>query len=183
MCCRSPYLRTGDARRTGARELGIGVLILVDELQEASTADLVAINTALHLGQAEVPLPLGSEVDVAIPASRAPAVVRDTARLPAAEGLRAPKTVVDGVARAVNDVVATERTYVCSMGSMQGNVHIHWHIASLPAGVRYREQYHALMAENGSFNNPHRNRRTRCSHPVCDARDVGRRTHSSKPAH
>lgn len=42
-----------------ARELGIGVLILVDELQEADAAELAAINTALHqLGQAEIPLPL-----------------------------------------------------------------------------------------------------------------------------
>jgi hypothetical protein len=42
-----------------ARELGIGVLILVDELQEAHVGELAAINTALHhLGQGEVPLPL-----------------------------------------------------------------------------------------------------------------------------
>lgn len=42
-----------------ARELGTGVLILVDGLQEAQAAELAAINTALHhLGQAEVPLPL-----------------------------------------------------------------------------------------------------------------------------
>lgn len=42
-----------------ARELGIGVLLLVDELQEASPADLVSMNTAIHqLGQAESPLPV-----------------------------------------------------------------------------------------------------------------------------
>jgi hypothetical protein len=42
-----------------ARDLGIGVLILIDELQEANTEELVAINTALHhLGQGEEPLPL-----------------------------------------------------------------------------------------------------------------------------
>jgi hypothetical protein len=42
-----------------ARELGIGVLILVDELQEADPGELAAINTALHhLGQDETPLPL-----------------------------------------------------------------------------------------------------------------------------
>lgn len=41
------------------RDLGIGVLILVDELQEAHATELAAINTALHdLGQAEIPLPL-----------------------------------------------------------------------------------------------------------------------------
>jgi histidine triad (HIT) family protein/ATP adenylyltransferase len=33
---------------------------------------------------------------------------------------------------------------------MQGNAHIHWHIAPLPPGVPYQQQqYHALMAENG----------------------------------
>jgi len=42
-----------------ARELGIGVLVLVDELQEAKSAELAAVNTAVHhLGQASVPLPL-----------------------------------------------------------------------------------------------------------------------------
>lgn len=42
-----------------ARELGIGVLILVDELQEAGPQALTAINTAVHqLGQADRPLPL-----------------------------------------------------------------------------------------------------------------------------
>lgn len=42
-----------------ARDLGVGVLILVDELQEATPAELVAVNTAVHqLGQSEVALPL-----------------------------------------------------------------------------------------------------------------------------
>jgi AAA ATPase domain len=42
-----------------ARDLGIGVLVLVDELQEAAPADLMALNTAIHeLGQAESPLPV-----------------------------------------------------------------------------------------------------------------------------
>jgi len=42
-----------------ARDLGTGVLILIDELQEASGDELVAINTAIHeLGQADRPLPL-----------------------------------------------------------------------------------------------------------------------------
>jgi hypothetical protein len=41
-----------------SRDLGIGTLILVDELQEASPADLSAVNTAVHqMGQADVPLP------------------------------------------------------------------------------------------------------------------------------
>jgi hypothetical protein len=42
-----------------AREVGVGVLILVDELQEARPEELTAINTAIHyLGQADVPVPL-----------------------------------------------------------------------------------------------------------------------------
>lgn len=42
-----------------ALDLDVGVLILVDELQEAAAADLAALNTAVHeLGQADVPLPL-----------------------------------------------------------------------------------------------------------------------------
>ncbi|MFI9722081.1 hypothetical protein ACIHFE_20860 [Streptomyces sp. NPDC052396] len=36
-----------------------------------------------------------------------------------------------------------------SLGSQQGNAHLHWHIAGLPPGVPYeRQQYHALMTEN-----------------------------------
>jgi diadenosine tetraphosphate (Ap4A) HIT family hydrolase len=42
---------------------------------------------------------------------------------------------VHTVALAINHVVPTERTYVLSMGSMQGNSHIHWHVAPLPPGV------------------------------------------------
>lgn len=44
---------------TTSRDLGIGTLVLVDELQEASPAELTAVNTAVHqLGQEEVPLPV-----------------------------------------------------------------------------------------------------------------------------
>ena len=42
-----------------ARDLGIGALILVDELQDGEAADLRALTSALHrLGQASVPLPI-----------------------------------------------------------------------------------------------------------------------------
>jgi diadenosine tetraphosphate (Ap4A) HIT family hydrolase len=58
--------------------------------------------------------------------------------------------VVHRVARAVGAVVPTERMYCLSLGSQQGNAHLHWHIAPLPPGVPYeRQQYYALMAENG----------------------------------
>lgn len=60
------------------------------------------------------------------------------------------QTVVHRVAQAVSAAVPTERVYVLSLGSQQGNAHLHWHVAPLPPGVPYHEQqYHALMAENG----------------------------------
>ncbi|HEY9330937.1 MAG TPA: HIT family protein [Streptomyces sp.] len=54
------------------------------------------------------------------------------------------------IALAVEAVCGPERTYLYSLGSRQGNAHLHWHIAALPPGVPYREQqFHALMTENG----------------------------------
>jgi diadenosine tetraphosphate (Ap4A) HIT family hydrolase len=58
--------------------------------------------------------------------------------------------VVHRVARAVETVVPSERTYLLSLGSQQGNAHLHWHIAPLPPGTPFeRQQHHALMFENG----------------------------------
>jgi diadenosine tetraphosphate (Ap4A) HIT family hydrolase len=58
--------------------------------------------------------------------------------------------VVHRVARAITAVVPTERMYCLSLGSQQGNAHVHWHIAPLPPGVPYhQQQYRALMTENG----------------------------------
>ncbi|MEU0566711.1 HIT domain-containing protein [Nonomuraea sp. NPDC005983] len=58
--------------------------------------------------------------------------------------------VVRRVALALEASVPCERTYLLSLGSQQGNAHLHWHIAALPPGVPYeQQQYHALMAENG----------------------------------
>jgi len=58
--------------------------------------------------------------------------------------------VVYRVAKAVAMTVPTERIYSLSLGSQQGNAHLHWHIAPLPPGVPYhQQQFHALMAENG----------------------------------
>ena len=44
------------------------------------------------------------------------------------------------VGRAVQHVVPTERLYILSLGSQQGNRHVHWHVAPLPPGVPYLEQ-------------------------------------------
>jgi hypothetical protein len=39
-----------------------------------------------------------------------------------------------------------------SLGSRQGNAHVHWHIAPLPPGVPYEEQqYNALRAEHAGY--------------------------------
>jgi diadenosine tetraphosphate (Ap4A) HIT family hydrolase len=58
--------------------------------------------------------------------------------------------VVHDVAEALKATVPTERIYLLSLGSHQGNAHVHWHVAPLPPGVPYeRQQFHAVMAENG----------------------------------
>jgi diadenosine tetraphosphate (Ap4A) HIT family hydrolase len=62
---------------------------------------------------------------------------------------------VHRVGRAVSGAVPTERLYVLSLGSHQGNSHVHWHVAPLPPGVPYLEQqYVALMHENGYLDIP-----------------------------
>ena len=62
---------------------------------------------------------------------------------------------VHRVGRAVAAAVPTERVYILSLGSSQGNAHVHWHVAPLPPGVAYEEQqFAALMAENGCLDIP-----------------------------
>jgi diadenosine tetraphosphate (Ap4A) HIT family hydrolase len=48
--------------------------------------------------------------------------------------------VIYKVGEAVRQEVPTERLYVLSLGSQQGNRHVHWHIAPLPPGVPFEEQ-------------------------------------------
>jgi hypothetical protein len=58
--------------------------------------------------------------------------------------------VVHDVAEALKITLATERVYLLSLGSHQGNAHVRWHVAPLLPGVPYeRQQFHAVMAENG----------------------------------
>ncbi len=60
------------------------------------------------------------------------------------------------VSEAIKKVVPTERVYILSLGSQQGNRHVHWHVAPLPPGVPYEgQQYAALMAEHGVLDVPH----------------------------
>jgi diadenosine tetraphosphate (Ap4A) HIT family hydrolase len=49
------------------------------------------------------------------------------------------------VSEAVRRVVPTERLYLLSLGSQQGNSHVHWHIAPLPPGVPFKEQQFAAL--------------------------------------
>ncbi len=46
---------------------------------------------------------------------------------------------------AIRRAVPTERLYVLSLGSKQGNAHVHWHLAPLPPGVPYEEQQLAAL--------------------------------------
>jgi diadenosine tetraphosphate (Ap4A) HIT family hydrolase len=58
--------------------------------------------------------------------------------------------VVHDVAEALKATLPTERVYLMSLGSHQGNAHVHWHVAPLPPDVPYeRQQLHSVMAENG----------------------------------
>ncbi len=59
------------------------------------------------------------------------------------------------VAEAVRRSVETERLYVLSLGSQQGNRHVHWHIAPLPTGVPFKQQQlEALRVEQGILDLP-----------------------------
>lgn len=65
------------------------------------------------------------------------------------EYLRLQQSVYQ-VAEAVRRTVDTERVYILSLGSQQGNRHVHWHIAPLPPGVPFKQQQlEALRVENG----------------------------------
>jgi diadenosine tetraphosphate (Ap4A) HIT family hydrolase len=53
--------------------------------------------------------------------------------------------------RALTRVVPTERAYVLSLGSQQGNRHVHWHVVPLPPGVPYEEQQIEVFAESKGY--------------------------------
>jgi diadenosine tetraphosphate (Ap4A) HIT family hydrolase len=62
------------------------------------------------------------------------------------------QAVVHRVGVAISEVMPTERLYVLSLGSKQGNSHVHWHLAPLPPGVAYEEQqFRALMTETNGY--------------------------------
>ncbi|AFZ68057.1 HIT family protein [Deinococcus peraridilitoris] len=60
------------------------------------------------------------------------------------------QALVYRVGEALCAELPTERVYVLSLGSQQGNAHVHWHVVPLPPGVPYeQQQFHFLMAEHG----------------------------------
>jgi diadenosine tetraphosphate (Ap4A) HIT family hydrolase len=62
------------------------------------------------------------------------------------------QSFVHRVGRAISKVVPTERLYLLSLGSQQGNSHVHWHLAPLPPGVPFeQQQLAALMTERQGF--------------------------------
>lgn len=59
------------------------------------------------------------------------------------------------VAEAIRRTVETERVYILSLGSQQGNRHVHWHIAPLPYNIPFKQQQlEALTIENGILEIP-----------------------------
>jgi diadenosine tetraphosphate (Ap4A) HIT family hydrolase len=53
--------------------------------------------------------------------------------------------VVRRVAIAVRQVVECERVYILSLGSQQGNAHVHWHIVPCSPGLPFQAQQLNLM--------------------------------------
>ncbi|CAG0929679.1 ATP adenylyltransferase [Thermoflexales bacterium] len=59
--------------------------------------------------------------------------------------------IIYRVAEAVRRVVSPERVYVLSLGSQQGNKHVHWHVAPLPPGVPFEQQQLAALSLKHGF--------------------------------
>lgn len=58
--------------------------------------------------------------------------------------------LIYAVAEATRRYVQPERVYILSLGSQQGNRHVHWHIAPLPPGLAFDDQQlNALRFGNG----------------------------------
>jgi diadenosine tetraphosphate (Ap4A) HIT family hydrolase len=61
------------------------------------------------------------------------------------EEYRALQGLIYHVGEALRQVVPTERLYILTLGSQQGNRHVHWHLAPLPPGVPYQQQQIAAL--------------------------------------
>jgi diadenosine tetraphosphate (Ap4A) HIT family hydrolase len=62
------------------------------------------------------------------------------------------QTLIYSVGRVLTDAVPTERLYIMSLGSHQGNAHVHWHLVPLPPGTPYADQqFNAVMLERAGY--------------------------------
>ncbi len=50
------------------------------------------------------------------------------------------QTIIYQTSQALQAELNPERIYILSLGSNQGNSHVHWHLAPLPHGVPYEKQ-------------------------------------------
>ena len=85
--------------------------------------------------------------------------------------------IVYRVSEAVREEVGAERMYILTLGSNQGNAHVHWHVVPLPPGVPYEEQqFAALMLERaGALRFPEEEK-------MALARRIGRRVERIYPS-
>ena len=68
------------------------------------------------------------------------------------EAYLALQRIVYRVGEAVRLELEAERVYILSLGSQQGNRHVHWHVAPLPPGVPFEEQQlEALMVTRRGY--------------------------------
>jgi diadenosine tetraphosphate (Ap4A) HIT family hydrolase len=65
------------------------------------------------------------------------------------------QAAVHRVGEAVRRSVPTERLYILSLGSQQGNRHVHWHIAPLPPDVPFTRQQLTALDTNLRFELSH----------------------------
>lgn len=53
---------------------------------------------------------------------------------------------------ALAEVLPVERLYLMSLGSQEGNAHVHWHLVPLPPGVPFeQQQFNAVMIERAGY--------------------------------
>jgi len=76
----------------------------------------------------------------------APRVHREQAIVGFSRGdYHALQDVIYRVGQAIDAVLRPERLYVLSLGSQQGNAHVHWHLAPLPPGIPFEDQQFAAL--------------------------------------
>lgn len=52
----------------------------------------------------------------------------------------------------MREVLPVERLYLMSLGSQEGNDHVHWHVVPLPPGVPFeKQQFNAVMIASAGY--------------------------------